>query len=143
MVRTLSALAAAMTGTAALLAYFDPSGTLLSQQRLTADELTRIARSLVADDVHIVPDKWQSVEIVATSSQLGFGTALTATSDPGEAHFYVDASGRPTRGTRWLSQTSIPDRPNAICIGVAVPGSNDLSPAQRDGIEALQTALQE
>jgi hypothetical protein len=139
MYRTLGALAGAMTSTAALLAYFDP--TTLAPP-VSPDEFARYTRALIADDVPIDPRRWRQVQIVAAGSALGSGMPLLATSEPDNAHFYVDAVGRPARGRLWNRQLPSADAPDTVRIEVALPRGNEvLSSAQQTTVAALVVGL--
>ncbi len=143
MVRTLGGLAAAMTSTAALLAYIDPSATL-APQPLSLDELAVVAHSLVVEDVTIDPTRWRAVELIPTEDSLSSATVLAAVSDTGDAHFYVDAWGRPSRSPRWSRQAPSDDAPHAIRIAVAgASADRPLTAAQRESAGALLAALQQ
>lgn len=143
MFKTLGCLAAAMTSTAALLHYLDPSSPpnvaspLMGDaeprtQSLSASEVAALARSLVTDAVEIKSDQWKDVEVVAGPTTVGAGTPLTAIPDPVACHFYVDQAGRPSRARGWSRQTPPHDAPHTVRIQVA----------RAAGIEAFPTPLQ-
>jgi len=141
MYRTLGALAGAMTSTAALLAYFDPASTL-GPQPLSSDELAQHARAAVADRVAIDARRWRQVELVAGESASTAGTALIATANLGDAHFYVDALGRPSRGALWNRQLPSAEAPDTVRIEVALQrGDEALSSAQQTAVAALVSEL--
>jgi hypothetical protein len=131
MLKTLGCLAAAMTSTAALLHYLDPSSPLRTHT-LTAGEVTALAHSLVTDAVDIKPEQWRDVEVVPGPTTTGAGTLLTASPDPVACHFYVDQAGRPSRARGWSRQTPPYDAPHTVRIRVA----------REAGIEAFPTPLQ-
>ena len=141
MCKTLGCLAGAMTGTASLLAWIDPSPSIPTPV-LSQEELLAAARSLVFDDVTIRPMQWRSVEIVEGPSMRGPGVALTAGADRSECHFYIDDHGRPSRAGRWDRQLAPPDAPHTIRIEIAHGDTEPSpSPAQQNSVQALLDAL--
>lgn len=141
MYKTLGCLAGAMTGTASLLAWIDPSPSIPTAA-LTHEELLWAARSLVFDSVAIQPAQWRTVEVVEGPSMRGQGLALTAGADLSESHFYIDDDGRPSRANRWDRQVAPSNAPHTIRIEIATDDSEP-SPAQQHGVQALLDALNE
>jgi len=143
MYKTLGCLAGAMTGTASLLAWIDPSHSIPTAA-LTHEELLQAARSIAFDNVAIRPDQWRTVEVVEGPSMRGQGVALTAGADLGESHFYIDDEGRASRTSRWDRQLPPADAPHTIRIEIAADDA-DLSPSpvQQHSIRALLDALNE
>ena len=143
MYKTLGCLAGAMTGTASLLAWIDPSPPTPTPV-LSQEELLAAARSLVFDDVTIRPMQWRSVEVVEAPSMRSSGVALAADADRNECHFYVDDQGRPSRAGRWDDQLALSDAPHTIRIEVS---HNDALPfpsaVQSGSVQALLDALEE
>lgn len=141
--RTLGGLAAAMTSTAALLGYIDPSATL-QPRPLSQDEMGRLADGLVADDVLLVPGRWRTIDVVATRAPIAAGTTLAATAGGDLAHFYIDAWGRPSRGPRWVNQSPVPRSPGVVRIDLALSESSPTpTVAQQQAVESLTAALVE
>jgi len=141
MYKTLGCLAGAMTGTASLLAWIDPTSSIPTAA-LTHEELLSTARSLVLDNVAIQPARWRTVEVVEGPSMRGPGMALTAGADLNESHFYVDDDGRPSRASRWNRQVAPSNAPHTIRIEVAADDTEPSpSPAQQQCVEALLDAL--
>ena len=141
MYKTLGCLAGAMTGTASLLAWIDPSPSIPTPV-LSQDELLAAARSLVFDDVTIRPGQWRSVEVVEGPATLGPGVALIADADRSECHFYIDDRGEPSRAGRWDRQLAPSDAPHTIRIEVGHDQGRPFpSPAQSNGVQALLEAL--
>lgn len=143
MYRTLGCLAGAMTGTASLLAWIDPSPSppprILSQYELAVQ-----ARSLVFDDVSLRLGQWRHVEIVEGPSLQSAGVLLTAGVDRSESHFYVDDHGRLSRTRQWDRQLAPSNAPHTIRIEIA-HDDTELSPttAQSNSVQALLDALNE
>jgi hypothetical protein len=141
MYKTLGCLAGAMTGTASLLAWIDPSPSIPTPV-LSQEELLVAARSLVFDDVTIRPMQWRSVEVVEAPSLRGPGVALTADADRSECHFYIDDQGRLSRAGRWDDQLAPSDAPHTIRIEVSHDeGQPFPSPAQSNSVQNLLDAL--
>ncbi len=141
MYRTLGALTVAMTSTAALLAYIDSSVTL-PPRPLSGEELERIARTVVAESVLVEPGRWRYVEIIPAQDTAADGIALTATANTGDAHFFIDALGRPRRGWQWTRQAATTTDPHTIRIQVTTPdGEDSPSSTQLDGARALLSAI--
>jgi hypothetical protein len=141
MYKTLGCLAGAMTGTASLLAWIDPSPSIPTAA-LTHEELLWAARSLVFDSVVIQPAQWRTVEVVEGPSMRGPGVALTAGADLNESHFYIDDEGRPSRASRWDRQVAPSNAPHAIRIEIATDDTEPSpSPAQQHSVQALLDAL--
>lgn len=141
MFRTLGCLAGAMTGTASMLAWIDPSSTL-PHRTLSQDELTALARSLVFDDVPLRPNQWRQVEIVEGPALRSAGVLLTADADRSESHFYIDDEGRPSRAGRWDRQLSPSNAPHTIRIEISTDNTQPFpSPAQQNSVQALLDSL--
>ena len=143
MYRTLGCLAGAMTGTASLLAWIDPSPSppprTLSQQELAVQAL-----SLVFDGVPLRPGQWRQVEIVEGPSLQSAGILLTADTDRSECHFLVDDAGQMSRTNRWDRQHASSNAPHTIRIEMSHNDTGPFpSPAQSNSVEALLDALNE
>ena len=143
MYRTLGCLAGAMTGTAFLLAWINPSPTPPTRT-LSQEELVTLARSLVFDDVPLRPAQWRQVEIIEGPSLQSAGVLLTAGPDRSECHFYVDYAGRPSRANRWDRQLAASDAPHTIRIEIAHNDTEpSATPTQSNSVQALLDALNE
>lgn len=141
MIQTLGCLAGAMTGTASLLAWIDPSSTP-PPQTLTGDALVALARSLVFDDVPLRRAQWKQVEIVKGPALQSAGVLLTAGADRSECHFHIDREGRPSRASRWDRQLAPSNAPHTIRIEIAVDDTQPFpSPTQQDGVQVLLDTL--
>jgi len=141
MYNTLGCLAGAMTGTASLLAWIDPSPSIPFAE-LTHEALLTTARSLVFDSVAIQPARWRTVEVVEGPSMRGQSMALTAGADLNESHFYIDDEGRPSRANRWDRQVAPSNAPHTVRIEVAtVDTEPSPTPVQQQSVEALLDAL--
>ena len=136
-------LAAAMGCTATLLAWMDPSPPP-SPQPLTAEQMLRLARSVVTDTVVIERQRWQRVEVFAGSSVASASSMLTARSDALESHFFVSAAGRPSRASRWCTQKPAARSRAAVRIQVARAGGEQaMTSAQWFCVRAILLALDE
>ena len=141
MYRTLGCLAGAMTGTASLLAWIDPSSAPPTRT-LSQEELAALARSLVFDDVSLRPGQWTQVEIVEGPSLQSAGALLTAGTDRSVCHFYVDDGGRLSRSGRWDRQLAPSNAPHTIRIEITHDETQPfLSPAQQNSVQTLLDAL--
>ena len=141
MYKTLGCLAGAMTGTASLLAWIDPSPSLGT---LSQHELAIHARSLVFDDVPLRAGQWRQVDIVEGPALHRPGVILAAGGDRSESHFYIDEGGRLFRTHRWDRQLPPSNAPHTIRVGIVqVDARPSLSSAQADSIGALLDALNE
>ena len=97
-ITVLACLAGAMTGTASLLAWMDPS-IPPPPEPLSHHQLEILARSLVNDAVVIEPNIWHRVEVVADPGLTQSGTWLAARAETSQSHFFIDDTGRPTRAS--------------------------------------------
>jgi hypothetical protein len=114
--KTLACLVAAMTCTSAFLGWLDPSRHLLSDA-LPEQEIVRLARSAVLDDVVIRGDQWREVEIAA-SAGTSARPMLSAVADRSDVHFFVGADGRAMRADRWRAQRGLAGAPRTVRVGV-------------------------
>ena len=140
-VKTLVCLFSAMSGTALLLGWMDPSPPL-GIEPLTLEQLDRVAHSVVAGDFPIRADAWHEVEVRRGVCDPGDGVLLVARTEAADAHFVVDRFGRPCSTSRWRRQQPATDAPTTIRIEVAALAPDAvISAAQLDGVEALLIAL--
>ena len=140
--KTLACLVMAMTGTAAFLGWLDPTPAL-PPDALPYDEITRLARSAVTDEVMIRPERWHDVEIGADTVLSG-GRLLSATAGARDRHFYVGHDGSPTRAGEWAKQESLAVSPHTIRIQVERMREDEpMSPAQWACVRVLVSELSE
>jgi hypothetical protein len=140
MIKTLSFLALAMTGTSALLAWIDPSPPLPTSS-LSSDQLADLGQSLVADGITLREGRWDKIEILAGSPADVTGSYLTATSRS-TTHFLVDLEGHPTRTPNWTRQEAAGGDQNSICIEVARRDDlGGMSRVQWEAVQGLVSAL--
>jgi hypothetical protein len=118
MFKTLGCLVGAMTGTAALLGWIDPSEPLPPEPP-SFDAILRDAQSLVADDVALHKDRWHAVKILAGAAMRDSPTFLTATADRSACHFLIDDAGRTSRTAQWLRQEASHSDPGTVRSQVA------------------------
>lgn len=139
--KTLASLAGAMTATAVILHWLDPSlqavGTPLSR-----DEIASLAQVAVSDSVPIKRSAWHEVEIVV-NHLAGGGLALAASPNPIDAHFHVDGKGRPHRDSLWSRQVAMDDAQGVIRIQVdqAGPDESPIDPVQQVTLQYLVNSL--
>lgn len=149
MLKTLGCLAGAMTGTAVLLAWMDPSAPLTAETP-PFEVLLSHARSLVTDNVVVLDDRWDDVEILAGPGRTASTSFLAARADArgarrkGDHHFQVDLEGRASRTPRWSRQEGSSRRRRTVSIRVArADPDQPMSRAQWNSVRALVTALSE
>ncbi len=143
--KTLGWLAAAMTGTTALLGWIDPSAPIPSDLP-SAARFVPLARALVIDGVSADLHAWNNVEILTGPSESAIGRLLSATTGPPSAdfHFHVDHHGRPFRTHLWHTQQTLADSPLTVRIQVSnLGGGQPMSAVQRNSVRALVGALNE
>lgn len=139
--KTLACLVGAMIGTAGLLGWIDPSSP--STERVTPDQIVRMARSAVMDDVRVRRGRWEEIEVVPVSQAAGDGPLLTAGPPPDDCHFQIDRLGRILPADAWLTQEAETARPHTVRIQVYPAAAGTLSAAQRLCINAVANAIQE
>ena len=141
MFKALGGLCVAMTGTAAGLAWMDPSIPEIETE-LSAVELSQWADAVVAEDVQLISQAWREVEILADESASG-ATMLAASSAPPPAHFHVDQLGRLSRVSYWDQQTPVFGDAYTIRILVSFPGeTRRVSRRQWASVQALVHAIE-
>ncbi len=139
--KTLLCLAAAMVGTAMLLAWLDPSSAT-AVNRLSPARIAQMARSAVGEQPRIVPGFWKEVRLVAEPSSSPSGTFLSSTGLPSDCHFWVDEHGRMRRLANWTHQVRRGPWPQSIKILIKNPLDDPpISAAQRLGVESVVQAL--
>ncbi len=106
------------------------------------DDIVRLARGEVAENVVILDEKWLEVEVAAAPDGI-FGSAmLAATSHSSDWHFSVDRNGIPTRGDAWSNQRVAAQSPGSVRILVMeLEDGGTMSKAQWFCIQALVTAI--
>lgn len=141
MFKTLGGLCVAMTGTAAGLAWMDPSIAEIETE-LSPVELSQWADAVVAEDVQLIARGWREVEIVADESSSS-GTMLAAASAPPPAHFHVDQLGRLSRVSYWDQQTPVIGDNYTIRILVSFPRETQrVSRRQWSSVQALVHSIE-
>jgi len=141
---TIACLAAAMTGTAALLGWLDPSSrlTLAFPDGQDLEDVARQAQQVVADAVAVEPARWTDIEVRATGSSTAAGRMLMATADASPAHFVIDRAGRLTRSSRWREQRLADGDRGTVVVQVVVPRNGDLiAPTQWLVVRELVAAV--
>jgi hypothetical protein len=141
MFKALGGLCVAMTGTAAGLAWMDPSIPEIETE-LSGTELAQWADAVVAEEVQLLARAWREVEIVADESPTR-GTMLAAASAPPPAHFHVDQLGRLSRMTYWEQQAPVIGDDYTIRILVSFPRETQrLSRRQWSSVRALVLSIE-
>ncbi|MBI1825091.1 MAG: hypothetical protein HY287_14845 [Planctomycetes bacterium] len=140
MIWTLCVLAVSMSGAAGLLHSFDPYSGI--EGTVSPEQLRRVARSLVRDDVPLEASRWKTVEILRGPTDVA-GATLSASADPTESHFYVDSRGRLSRSSRWRKQSPSPTAPTSIRIQIASDENRPMTANQWYAVQAMIDALDE
>ncbi len=140
MFKTLGCLVGAMTGTAALLGWIDPSEPL-PPEAPPFDVILRDAQSLVSDDVALHKDRWHAVKILAGPVTSDSPTFLAATADRSKCHFLIDDRGRTSRTARWLRQEASLSDPGTVRIQVARGGEKTRQAMTRTQWRCLQALI--
>lgn len=142
--KTLVSLAMAMTATAVGLHWMDPAARA-GRAAYTANEIITLSRSAVSESVIVQPAIWRDVEITVDDELASNGLALTASHDRRRCHFFVDATGRPSREKHWTTQKPWSGTPNTIRIHLERTSTEGPTAAQwftaRTLILALDAAL--
>lgn len=140
MFKTLGGFCVAMCGTAAVLAWMDPSIRQLEAEPSPA-ELAEWAAAAVVDDVPLIARGWRQVDVVADDSPRG--SMLAAASTPPPAHFHVDEWGRLSRVAYWDQQVSLTGDDPSIRILVSFPRETQrVSRRQWSSVQALIRAIE-
>jgi len=140
MYRSLGGLSVAMTGTAAVLAWMDPS-IPSHEAELSPAELARWADAVVTEDVKLAAGVWGEIEVLADESLTSRAMLAAGLVDSG-AHFHVDAFGRLSRTSAWEVQTPADGNRPSIRIVVSLPRETQrLSGRQWSSIQALLRSL--
>jgi len=139
--KTLACLVGAMIGTASLLGWIDPS--LPPAERVTKDQIDRLARVAVMDDVVVHRGLWQEIEVVPVSQVAADEPLLSAGAPTEDCHFQIDRHGRVHPTGAWLTQEAGTAYPHTVRIQVCRAGAGVLSAAQRLCINAVVNAIQE
>lgn len=139
--KTLGCLAAAMSGTAALLGWMNPTRPH-SAVILGPDKIVRLAQKAVSDGGVIRGDRWVDVEVAPAPARIAQERMLAATGASSTWHFLVDRYGRPASSRDWRAQKPAPDAPGAVRVLVVRPdGEQAMSAAQWLCVRTLAAAL--
>ena len=143
MFKTLVCLAAAMTGTSALLGWIDPSPPIQTEI-LPFEKALGQARALVGADVTISQARWRKIEITAGPPLVDSAAYLTAKADQARYHFHVDLEGQTTRASNWPRQRFFDEQPRTVRVQVACrKAHHPMSRVQWQSVQALIAALHE
>ena len=138
--RMLGCLAAAMTGTSALLGWMDPASTA-AYERPLADILAD-ARVAVSSQSPPGAGAWQSIQVLA--GPVASATLLAAAQNNAHSHFQIGLDGRISPTNAWFRQVDARDGRGAIRVEIVRPDRDGpMSRAQWDCVRALVTALRE
>jgi len=113
--KTLASLALAMTATAFGLHWMDPTARA-GRSGYSPEEIISLSSAAVADAEPIKAALWRDVEITVDEEVASSGLALTASRDLRQCHFFIDATGRPSREHHWVKQKPWSGTPHTIRI---------------------------
>jgi hypothetical protein len=119
--KTLTCLVGAMTGTATLLAWMDPS-LPFTPDPVDFDDLQAAVDELVFEGTDLGPASWDAVEIVTDLDGPARSAMLAGRPDGPTWHFYIDGRGRLSRSEHWYRQWPVPEAPERVRIAVAGSG---------------------
>lgn len=141
MVKVLALLVVAMTITAALLVWIEPSST--SAQDIVPLLAAQQAERVVAFDVGVPEGRWRQIEVAMfpNASAVRFST-LTAIMPRDRFHFVVGANGFIRATTFWLGQEGIGEPSDIVRVGVACEPNSPVSFVQKLALEALLNELE-
>jgi len=141
MCKTLGCLVAAMSGTAALLGWMDPSASRYTFPMLP-NEIVQLARSRVMDGIVIHEEQWLDVEVSTAPERILGSSMLAAPTGSAGWHFCIDRNGYLYRGAAWLDQRVAAWAPGTVRILVLEPDDGQIvSSAQLFCAQALVSAL--
>jgi len=130
----------AMSATAALLGYMNPTRDSATPAQI--ERILQAAADAVAEDVPLMPEKWQDIEVHAVTESRGVGMRLAATRDEGAWHFHIGTDGITVRGRSWGRQEPASAAPRCILIHLTRPyASEDFLPLQVIGVRALVSSI--
>ena len=142
----MSCLVLAMTGTSAMLGWMAPTPTRgqTAPDRQYVDQLIRLARSAVTDDVVVLPGRWHKIDVMADPQADPDGRLLAAKAGSAPWHFYVDRDGRAARASSWREQRAPSGFPHTVRIQVATAREGSAATlVQWLGVRALIATLNE
>ena len=142
--KTLASLVVAMTGTAMLLSWMDPSAPVVPPTGVSAD-LTQHVRSIVLQRVALNPELWYEIEIASAVStpMAGLhpavaGSLLAAPVPVEKHHFFVKLDGGLIRTSAWESQQFARNAPQTVRVAVVRrSGHAGMSPQQLVSVREL------
>jgi hypothetical protein len=138
----LGCLAAAMTGTSALLGWMDPSSTSAYERPLA--EILSDARQAVSSRIGVRPSTWRSIEVLAGPVAGRSGTLLAASLQTGEFHFQIGLDGRILPTENWIDQGFVSGKPGSVRMEIVrIEREGPMTRAQWDCVRALVTVLRE
>ena len=142
MFRMLTCLALAMTGTAVLLSWMEPSGRGAAEQLAPALAAME-AEQAVAVSAPIALGRWQRVDVVVCREAVSArANVLAAVPQTEQYHFLVQPDGHVLANPSWLDQAPIGDADDVVRVGVCcLDDDSDLSFSQRVALETLVTQL--
>lgn len=140
--KTLTFLMIAMTGTAMLLSWIDPSELVAERASVPAD-VSRYVQSVVSQRIKVVPERWQEIEIASAAASPFVGSLLAAPTGIAQHHFYIETDGQLTRTSVWESQRYAPRAPRVVRVAVVRRrGNTGMSSQQLISVRELLETLQ-
>jgi len=140
MLKTLVALVSAMTVTAAVLGWMDPSPPLPDD--FDAQQLAFLAEEAVLSGVDLDRGRWRLIEVTSEPLSSREGTMLAAEPAVEASHFRVSLDGRVRAGRLWRQQRPLDEAPGAIRIAIArVDVSAPMSSGQWVTLRAMIEAI--
>lgn len=142
MKKTLASLAVAMTSTALVLHWMDPT-LQAGRPTLSPQEILSISREAVGGSDGINSARWRDVEVITDEQVQLAGLSLAASRDRRDCHFFVDAAGRPYRESTWSNQEAYRESPGTVRIHFERidPSTDAPSEAQWQAVRSLISVL--
>ena len=137
---TLTCLVAAMTATAGLLGWMDPS-VGPPPEGLDPTTVQALIDDLIGDP-DLTHTSWREIRVISDLDWLSSGTLLAARREAPDWHFHIDRSGYPSRSGGWGPFASPGDLQGTIYIAVAASGPGErMTAAQAQCLQALVATL--
>jgi hypothetical protein len=142
MFKVITSLVVAMTATAALLIWVEPSRT--TAQSLVPILAAEQAERVVTQDVDVSHGRWCQIDVAVCNDLTVARTNTLAAIAPvaDRFHFIVGANGWVRATAAWQRQAAIGQPPDVVRIGVACDArEHNLTTSQRTALEALLVEL--
>jgi hypothetical protein len=143
MIVVLATLVASMTAAAAVLAWADPTEEAAARQLAPREILVVVQTVVGSADSGSLPAN-HPVAIVAAEDRVTEGRLLRATGRQRTCHFWIDADGRPFRGSLWDQFNAAEGCPDGVRLEVVPPGKGQpMTTTQWLTVRALVDVLSE